>query len=220
MKDLVILAADKDAQQCLLELLGRQDSLAQFGIGPFTFEVVVHPLHDPGCRIKSAEVIGVLNSTYHYAAVLFDREGCGDERTPIAELEASVVAQLEAVGWAGRSAAFIVDPEIENWIWTNHDRMARVIDWVTAQELRNWLETNDWQVNALNKPVRPKESFRQALRAKRVQLSASLFGEIAEGAPLSRCKDPAFLALMHQLASWFPLGKDKHGQDKQEEKGK
>ncbi len=212
MKDLVILAADKDAQQCLTELLRRTDSLAQFGIASFTFDVIVHPLHDPGCRLKSADVLGILKEKYRYAAVVFDREGCGDERSSIAELSAAVVAQLTAAGWSERAAAFVVDPEIENWVWTNHDRMARVIDWNTANELSAWRNAEGWKITSSKKPERPKECFRAALRAKRVQVSASLFGEIAEGAPLSRCQDPAFKGLMDQLACWFPKAPPTDGQ--------
>jgi hypothetical protein len=86
--------------------------------------------------------------------------------------------------------------------------MAQTIGWKGKDELYGWLEKKGLIAKDGVKPPRPKESFEAAIDVTDIELSASLFEEIAKGAPLSRCTDPAFLALMAQLAAWFPPDTD------------
>lgn len=212
MKDLFILVADKDSEQCVLALLARWSALAQFGIRSFTFDVRVHPKKDGGCRTKSLDLMRAVQRSYRYGVVLFDHEGCGAEDTAASTVAGEVQNELEINGWADRVAVLLHEPELENWIWTGHDRMAQTAGWPGKQELYAHLGTMGWALKTNGKPVRPKESFEGALRTKRVQWSSALFGEIAEHAPLRRCQDPTFKAFMTQLAQWFPLEKTIDGQ--------
>lgn len=211
MKDLFVLVADKDAQQCLLALFKRTEALAQFGIAPFTYDVQIHPKHDAGCRTKSVDLMRAVHKSYRYGVVLFDHEGCGAENEEVHDVAAKVRAEIARNGWGDRVAVLLIAPELENWIWTGHDDMAREIDWPTAEALYGWIQGRGWELNDRSKPERPKESFEDAIRIKKVQTSAALFGDIAEKAPLGRCTDPAFLGLMKQLAAWFPLNAPDNG---------
>ncbi len=205
MKDLFILVADKDSEQCMLALLDRWPALEQFGIGPFSFDVRVHPKKDGGCRTKSLDLMRAVQRSYRYGLVIFDHEGCGAESTAASIVADDVRDELERNGWAGRVEVMLHEPELENWIWTDHDHMAQTAGWPGKTELYEHIAAKGWTLTANGKPQRPKESFEDALRTKRVQWSSSLFGEIAEHAPLRRCQDATFKAVMHQLAKWFPL---------------
>lgn len=211
MKDLFILVADKDCEQCLLALLERWSSLEQFSIAPFTFDVRVHPKKDGGCRTKSLDLMRAVQRSYQYGIVLFDHEGSGAEDTAAATVADEVRHELEINGWQSRVAVLLHEPELENWIWTDHDAMARTIGWDGKEELHRHINAKGWTLKANGKPTRPKESFEDAIRTKRVQWSSALFGEIAEQAPLGRCVDPTFKAFIAQLATWFPLNVQVNG---------
>ena len=203
MTDLLLVTADQDAEFTVNALLKRH--LAQFGIGTFTYKVIRNIGRDSGCRTDSVELLRDLQLQYRYAIVLFDFEGC---EPPNNASKTAVAAKLEQDlsrnGWRGRCKAVLIDPELENWIWTRHDRMARSIGWPGTDELYGWLAQKGLITPDATKPPRPKESFEAAIDVSDIELSASLFEEIAEGAPLSRCTDPAFLELMGQLAECFP----------------
>lgn len=204
MTDLLLVTADQDAEFTVKALLKRH--LKQFGIGDFTWEVIRNIGRDSGCRTDSVELLRDQIKRYRFTIVLFDFEGCEPPNNASKEAVAAKLEQdLSRNGWKDRCRAILIDPELENWIWTRHDRMARTIGWSGKDDLYVWLEREGWITSGAAKPPRPKESFEAAIDITDIELSASLFEEIAEGAPLSRCTDPAFLALMEQLAEWFPL---------------
>lgn len=210
MTDLLLVTADQDAEFTVKALLKRH--LKQFGIGDFTWEVIRNIGRDSGCRTDSVELLRDQIKRYRYTIVLFDFEGCEPPNNASKEAVAAKVEQdLSRNGWQDRCRAILIDPELENWIWTRHDRMARSIGWKGKDDLYTWLEGKGLIGANGVKPPRPKESFAAAIDVTNIELSASLFEEIAEGAPLGSCTDPAFKALVEQLAEWFPLKASKHG---------
>jgi hypothetical protein len=54
MKDLVILAADKDMEFALRGLLARPEAL---GMRPVDLDLFVEPDHDPGCALRGVEFL-------------------------------------------------------------------------------------------------------------------------------------------------------------------
>lgn len=203
-KDLVIVTADQDAEFTVKRLLQRE--LGMFDIAAFTWEVIRHPGRDSGCRVRSKDLLRDLQNSYRYAIVVFDFEGCEPPRghTKL-QVAAAVEGDLARNGWRDRSKAILIDPELENWIWMRHDRMAQAIRWEGQQELYGWLEERALVDPGQAKPPRPKESLHKVLRQKQVRPSASQFDAIATMAPLRQCTDPAFKELMDTLAGWFPL---------------
>lgn len=204
MTDLLLVTADQDAEFTVKALLKRH--LRQFGVGDFTWEVIRNIGRDSGCRTDSVALLRDQIKRYRYVIVLFDYEGCEPPNRATKETVADTLERdLARNGWKDRCRAILVDPELENWIWTRHDRMARSIGWKGKDELYAWLEQHKWISPDAVKPERPKESFEAAIDITDIAVSASLFEEIATGAPLGKCTDPAFLDLMDQLAAWFPL---------------
>ena len=76
MKDLVVLAADKDLQFALEGLLTRPEAL---GIRPIEKDIFVEPEHDPGCALRGVEFLRPFASQYRHGLLIFDHEGSGRE---------------------------------------------------------------------------------------------------------------------------------------------
>lgn len=199
--DLVVLVPDKQMEATLRSLLHRHASLQ---VKPFSFEILVHPRRDPGCRGESAALLSVYASRAKYALVLFDREGCGEEQLPRETLESNVEAALAASGWTGRSSVVVISPELEAWVWSDSPVVDQTVGWAgLAPSLRQWLVEQQLVVANDSKPSKPKEAFEAALKKVRKRRSASIYGELAAKVGLGRCTDPAFQKLKNILLGWF-----------------
>ena len=84
MKDLLIVAADKNMQQALIGLLDRPEALLIRDI-----EVDIYPHHqrDPGCALRGVEFMSDFSEQYNYGLLIFDHEGSGSEQIHPHDLE-------------------------------------------------------------------------------------------------------------------------------------
>ncbi|MSR58466.1 MAG: hypothetical protein EXS05_12570 [Planctomycetaceae bacterium] len=200
--DLVILAADLDTESALRGLLSRPEAL---GIRPLAAQIYRHPGRDPGCRTQAHEYLRSFCNQYDHALVVFDREGCGRERISRVEIEQDIERLLSSNGWESRAAVVVIDPELENWVWSDSPHVDAVCGWSgKSPALRNWLIQRGFLNAGNTKPAPPKQAFREALREVRKQPSASLFTELANRVSLARCSDPAFQKMKSTLQTWFP----------------
>jgi len=200
-KDLVVLTADKDAKLGIETLLCRADALR---IRPVTFECYAHPQHDGGVVVRGHEFLRPFIRSFSHALALFDLEGCGQESLSREAVEVKVHANLTVNGWQGRCAAIAIAPELEQWVWDGTLQIARMLGW-GKQRLREWLLQNEFlKPDGEIKPQRPKDTFREAMRAARLQLSSSVFQDLARSANVAGCTDAAFRKLLATLQAWFP----------------
>jgi hypothetical protein len=203
MKDLIVLAADKDAEFAMRGILARHQSL---GIREIVWAVFVHPDRDPGCLLRSPEFLRIFLKQYEHALVLFDHEGCGREDLFGAQIETELGARLAASGWHDRASAIVIEPELELWVWSTSPHVDRVLGWSGHEPaLRPWLMAEKLLGSAESKPPRPKEAMRAALRAVQKSPSSALFGELANTVALNRCTDRSFSKLVGDLRRWFAL---------------
>lgn len=194
MKDLIVLVADKDAEQTFKALLGvRQPSL---GIRSIQFDIFVHPERDGGVRSRCEEFLRGYTSEYRYALVVFDYEGCGATE-PATQLATQLEQVLSVSGWRERAAVIVIEPELENWVFSPSQNVPQIIA-DGKQEIYDKHYTH-----TQGKPLRPKETMQQIMRAAKVQWSSALFYELAQNVSLKRCSDPAFLKLVSVLQQWF-----------------
>ncbi len=201
-KNLVILVADKSMQVSLNAIIERWDNLDIHSISSDTF---VHPHHDPGCFNKSHEFLRPFIRQYDYALVMFDRDGSGKEELTREEIEQIVEENLSKSGWKQHSAAIVLDPELEIWIWSDSPHVDHVLGWEGQQpDLRSWLRDRDYLEPDRIKPDRPKEAMQTAIRHVNKSFSSSLHKQIAEKISYQKCNDPAFLKLCAVLRTWFP----------------
>ena len=206
MKDLVILAADKDLQHALKGLLERPEALS---MRPIETDVLVHHEHDPACALRGVDFLANLSGQYRYGLLIFDHEGSGREATAPSELQEAINQQFSESSWGDRARSIVLVPELEAWIWSDSPHVDEVAGWVNHDPgLRPWLTEEGWLQAGEIKPARPKEAFEAALRKVGTPRSASLYGKLARRISLEHCTDPAFLELRGILGNWFPRQED------------
>jgi len=202
MIDLVALVPCQPYQMALEGLFSRPNAL---NIRNISYDIIVHPERDAGCRKKSVPILRPFLDMYDFALVLFDLEGCGSENFTREQIEIKVENQLTRNGWANRASAIVVDPEIEIWVWSDSPHVDDVLDWRDRHpDVRTWLTqcTTFWKPGH-QKPIRPKEAMERALREVQKPPSSSLFKELAEKVSVNRCTDNAFDKLKNTLFNWF-----------------
>ena len=202
MKDLLVLAADKDIRFAIEGLLNaRTEAL---GIRAISLDCYVHPHKDPGCLKEAAEFLRPFLNTYRRALVVFDREGCGQESLDAIELESRVTAELEANGWGGRARTLVIDPEVEVWVWSDSPHLDEIMGWGGASpSLREWLTAEGFRPVGSPKPGEPKAAFEESLRRVSKARSSVLFGRLASTVQFRTCRDQAFLRFRSIVTNWF-----------------
>jgi hypothetical protein len=205
--DLVVLTADKNMQSAVAGLLNRRQSL---GLRRIQSEFFVHPERDPGCLLRAQAFLRPSVNRCAHALVVFDRQGCGKEQSTREELGNEVFASLSQSGWKDRAAVVVIDPELENWVFSDSPEVDEALGWENrAPSLRFWLEEKAFLSAGQTKPPRPKEAMEAALRHVRLPRSSSIYAQLAERVGLERCIDPAFIRLKEVLQSWFSAGDEK-----------
>jgi hypothetical protein len=218
LHELVAVVADLDAENMVRGILTRHQAL---GIRPIRNPKVQRMIstHDAGCYKDVHHLTRQFIDKGEYLIVLFDRHGSGAKDSAAQTIEQDVQGRLDAVGWRGRSAVVVFDPELEVWLWTDSPHTAKVMGWSNVGELRRWLQDpkivarNDHVVPSGSpvwpsmspKPADPKEAYLLALREKRQARSAAHFEDIARKANFKGCRDAAFNRFSAVLQRWFPL---------------
>jgi hypothetical protein len=201
MNDLIVLVADKNMSTAIAAILSNHDRLRIRRLdfqGPYA-----HPRRDPGVYKFGPEFLRSFQEQASNALVVFDRDGCGSQESRN-QLEADVEARLSQSGWAERSCAIAIDPELENWVWSESPHVASALGWEHT-ELRAWLAESGYQPEGAIKPLNPKDTVEEALRLKKIPRSSVVYRQIAEHVSFERCTDGAFLKLCRVLRRWFPV---------------
>lgn len=200
--DLVVLVPDKDIEQTLDGLLGRHKSI---GIRTLTgVKIIVHPGRDPGVYHTGHELLKPYVGEARHALVVFDRAWDGAPSEDASAL-AAAVEECCRPSWREMVRCVCIEPEIENWVWSDSPHVERVLGWSSRAELDAWLNERGLLPSGANKPANPKAAFESATRQKRVVPSSSIFGELAKKVGLQRCQDASFMRLLQILREWFPL---------------
>jgi hypothetical protein len=200
-EDLIVLAAELSMQVALVEMIERHQSL---GMRKISFRVLQHPNYDSGVFQSGHKILQSESKRYQHALAICDRHGCGRDALPREEIEKLIEAQL-ANHWDDRAAAIVIDPELENWVWTESRHVGEAIGWPGGMSaLWSWLRDRRYLLKGQAKPSDPKEALVQALRTTRQPRSSSLYKSLAAKVSLTGCTDPAFLKLQATLQAWFP----------------
>ena len=199
-QDLIVLAADLDMQRALEEVLKRPDSL---GIREISYRVISHLYHDSGVLQSGDRLLQAQNRNFRHALAICDRHGCGKESLSRDELERLIEERLSN-HWEDRAAAIVIDPELENWLWTDSPHVAAGIGWRGGMRgLRACLHDEGFLPQGQSKPSDPKAALLKALRLTKKRQSSALYQTLASKVSLQVCADPAFLKLGSTLRRWF-----------------
>lgn len=184
-------------------VLSRSSALAIREISG-SFKIIVHPNRDPGTFLTAQHELTSQTDQFNFALVMCDHHGSGSNLSR-EKMERDMEARLAASGWAGRSAAVVIEPELEAWVWQKSLHVATGLRWKgDFSDLYQWLTAEGYQMDGA-KPLKPKAALDAALRRARTPKSASVFEQIASKASLRHCTDPAFVKLRRTLQSWFPI---------------
>jgi hypothetical protein len=200
MKDLFILVADKNAEFALKGALARPEAL---GIRPIEFEIRTHPGRDGGTRKTGPELLATQRRQYRHGLLIFDFEGSGTDLADAVALERQLNGRL-GNQWKSAAKAIVIEPELDIWIWGSDNAVEASIEWPAGKGVREWLREQGFELDANEKPTRPKEALEAALRVPNLPRSSALYQHIASRISLPRCKDAAFIRLRNQLLAWFP----------------
>ena len=199
--DLIVLVPGKDESAALDAMFARSRAI---GIRPLRYKIDRHEERDAGCRLKSPLYLKSAITQFDHAIVMFDREGCGAERPPRDELEKDLESRLASSGWGDRAAAIVIDPELENWIWSDSPRVDDALGWKGRDPpLRQWLAAQRMLAEGQTKPPRPEEATTAAMKKVMKRRSSDVYAQIASHVSLTRCADPAFLKLLKVRRGWF-----------------
>lgn len=199
MKDLVILAADKNAQFALKGVLERPRAL---GVRKVSFDIRVHFGRDGGVRKTGADILRVERHRFNHGMLILDFEGSGSHATNGLDLERELDERLR-VTWGENAKAIVIDPELDIWMWGSNNTLADVLQWEEDEAIRDWLLSCGFDIGDSDKPVRPKEAMEEVLRRLRRPRSSALYEQIARAVSLKRCSDSAFGRFKNQLITWF-----------------
>jgi hypothetical protein len=204
MNDLIVLVPDKNMEYAIKTLLARVESLR---IRPVTVEIHTHPGHDPGCFVDGPDFLRFAVKQAQHVLVMLDCEGSGrDQRLSRQDMELDLQTRLENAGWAGRATAIVIDPEFENWVWSDSPHVDAVLGWVgRTPNLRTWLTQQGYLIADSAKPLNPKAALLAAIRVSGKSRTSKLYSAIAEKVALNRCSDEAFKKLKQVLSAWFGI---------------
>ncbi len=138
-----------------------------------------------------------------HALIVFDRAWDGAPSADPAVLAADVERRCRPA-WGDRARCICIEPEIENWVWSDSPHVLTVLGWGNRNELLEWLGGRGLWPGGAIKPPNPKAAFEAATRHKKMVRSSSIFGDLARLVSLQRCQDPSFLRLLEVLRGWFP----------------
>lgn len=202
-RDLVVLTADKTMEYSIRSILQRHASL---GVRPLDFLVRPYPGgFDPGCYLRSHDILRRFLTEFAHALVVFDHQGSGQESRDVKEVEREVEDRLRLSGWEDRAAVVVIVPQLEAWVWGPSRQVEEALGWLGQPvALREWLRVENLWPEADTKPPDPEAAVDATLRRLGRSRSASLYARLAQRVSLRRCEDRSFQRLVQILRSWFP----------------
>ncbi len=202
--DLFVLVADSQIQRTVETLLTYRR--AALNIREISYEVQRHPRQDSGCRTQSVALVETTRPSHDKAIVVFDFEGCGENRLDAHGLEDRLEQELRGRGWEPDRVAYIViDPELEVWAFgASPEHLRRAVGWTGTETIHEWLvSTGHWALER-PKPQNPKAALESLLLRSRRTRSARVYEDLARRVSLDRCQDRAFQKFRTTLQRWFP----------------
>jgi hypothetical protein len=201
MRDLVVLAADKNIQFALRGALPRSEAL---GIRPITFDFRVHAGRDGGARSSGADVLRSQRRQFDHALLILDFDGCGAKAGQSAlDVEEQLDTELSHV-WYDKAKAIVIDPELETWVWGSDNALQAALGWPVQQSNRTWLAQRGFAIGVNGKPEQPKDAFAALVPVHQMPRSSAIYESITAKISLTACKDAAFRRLKGSLQQWFP----------------
>ncbi len=201
MKDLIVLAADKQIEAAIAGLLRRGRELG-FQVG--AVEINRHPHRDPGCFNEGPDFLRNFTRQFRHGLIVLDAAWSAPRGTSAVSLEADIRARLAANAMGDWCDAVVIEPELEVWVWGPDEVLATELGWPGAlPPIRQWLRARGLWAGG-PKPPDPKAAYEAVLKQAKVPRSSSNIARLARALPAMTCTDPSLDRLVTRLRSWFP----------------
>jgi len=206
MKDLLVYVADADVMAFLRSILNKHEAL---GTRSFSFDIERHPQRDAGMVQSGAELARMKKGLYSRALLMWDHHGSGrDHRQSPQDVSKEIQRKLDVFTWEGISAAIVLVPEFEQWVWYCEAAIAAHFK-VAAEQLQRWVDERAQSVGKSPqylKTAAPKELFEHLIRERlRKTISPRDFEGIGRGAGVNKLKEcDSFKLMSAALQLWFP----------------
>ena len=209
LRDCKFVVADKNMEFVIKGFFGRADFHHKLGCAQFAFDPSqdlhsVRGKNDPGLYANGDPVLRVCRQTHRYAVVILDAEWKGSPGA--AKIEERIKQHLAHAGLSPQeSAAIVIDPELENWLWIPHNTLGNLLGWQNFQDLREFLRKQQLWTDG-DKPAPPKQALELVLKRIDKPRSSKFYAKIVQSVPsVRRCKDASFLKLRDTLCIWFSV---------------
>ncbi|HVO97122.1 MAG TPA: hypothetical protein VMT15_03605 [Bryobacteraceae bacterium] len=207
MKDLFVFTADADAEGLIRSVLQRPVHL---GIRPITFDVERYTGRDSGMVTNGPEIarMKVQKTDYSRLILIWDHHGSGwHAHRPEVAVE-RIQLRLNGVTWEKRSAAVVLVPELEEWLWCCRTSLARHFSLTAIEFERAIAEVAGRRGVSVDKfsSKMPKEFFGELFYGqRRAQPLPEDFARLGAMANLdSWSASSTFHRFRSILQGWFP----------------
>jgi hypothetical protein len=205
-QDLYVLAADADAKALLDEILGSRHR--SFGMREISFYVERSTSRDWGMVIDGPERVRGKKALYNKLVLIWDYHGSGwetkNKKVAPPECQSRIIKRLAGVSWKDNSAAIILVPELEEWLWRDPESIRQCLELSAPQmdeAIQRYAKKKNKKVEHCKSNC-PKELLRELFLRKPLPED---FKNIASRANLdSWRRSSSFNTLVTTLATWFP----------------
>jgi len=201
MKDLVVLCPDIRWEAVLHAALLRYRS---FGLSRrISFDVVRVPGRTDAfvCQ-EGPRFLEIERNKYKHGLLIFDHDGCGDERTA-SDLEAELSGSLSTT-WGKNAGVIIVEPELESWLVGAHAHFG-VVSGLSSVDVIKWMRDRGYWLPGDSKPADPKGAIEALFAHHQSRPSSANYRKIASLASLSseNCSCDSFKRFSRRIKDWF-----------------
>ncbi len=207
-RDCMFFVADLNMLEAFKGFLCRDQFHQSIGCGTFAFDPAQDIRHAGGVydnlHTQAGELVQGFQTTHKRIVVAQD---CAFEGTPgQARIEANLGNQLAAVGWTrGEFFALAIEPELEQWLWQDSAHVEKALKHQAPPSLKQTLIAAGHWKEGLAKPADPKAAMEWVVKRNRVIRSGATYSKITSKVSVKTCTDAAFLRLVAQLRTWFPV---------------
>lgn len=206
MKDLLLYAADADAQAFMNSLLNKPLAL---GIRQITFDIERHPQRDSGMVQSGSELTRMKKGKYQKALLTWDHHGSGrDHKQSPEQVRDEIQNKLNSYTWSENSSVAIFVPELEQWLWYSENALISYCG-ISVDQLNVWLAERSGKLGRsidVLKAEQPKELFEYVMRDRlKRTISPRDFAEIGKLAGVNGLMNcGSFRSVVDVLRDWFP----------------
>jgi hypothetical protein len=171
-----------------------------------------HPFsHDSGIVKDGPELVrsNIKKNAYSKVLLLWDQQGSGWEKLDPLVCQEKIMTRLRGVSWKDHSAAIVICPELEEWLWHDPSAIQKYLQLAEADfshQVTQYAKKTTMTIEAA-KSKAPKELLQHLFSVKlhKSKVLPAEFSKMAGRANLKTWRQSAsFRAMAETLQAWFP----------------